>query len=131
LNEAITGRPAASEADTARDQAARGYEKDLATMARQADALDSRWRSFKSSCYEGRVAGAFVHEWFALWEPKAMQGAVSPGCGAAFADLRRMVEDIRTNVAAVNEAARQADIYPGTRRELLRRYRLDYAGWDK
>jgi S1-C subfamily serine protease len=67
LNEAMTGRPAVTEAETARGQAARGYEKDLAAIARQADALDGRWRSFKSSCYEGRVAGAFDHEWFALW----------------------------------------------------------------
>jgi hypothetical protein len=60
-----------------------------------------------------------------------MHGAVSPRCGAVFTDLRRMAEDIRSNVATANESARQADIYPGTRRELLRRYRLDYAGWDR
>jgi hypothetical protein len=131
LNEAMTGRPAASEANAARDRAAQAYEKELAAIGRQADALDSRWRNFKSSCYEGRVAGAFDHEWFALWDPKAMQGAVAPGCGAAFSELRGVAEEIRSNVVAVNEAARQADIYPGTRRELLRRYRLDYAGWDK
>jgi S1-C subfamily serine protease len=131
LNEAMAGRPAASEANAARDRATQIYEKALATVASQADGLDGRWRSFKSACYEGRVAGAFDHEWYALWEPKAMQGAVAPGCGAAFTELRRAAEDIRTNVVAVNEAARQADIYPGTRRELLRRYKLDYAGWDK
>jgi hypothetical protein len=60
-----------------------------------------------------------------------MQGAVAPGCGAAFGDLRRVAEDIRSTVVAVNEAGRQADIYPGTRRELLRRYKLDYAGWER
>jgi hypothetical protein len=131
LNEAMSGRTAANEANAARDRAAQSYEKELATIAHQAEALDGRWRSFKSSCYEGRVAGVFDHEWFALWEPKAMQGAVAPGCGAAFSDLRRGAEDIRSNVVAVNEAARQADIYPGTRRELLRRYKLDYTGWEE
>jgi hypothetical protein len=131
LNEAMSGRPAASEASAARDRSTQSYEKALATIASQADGLDGRWRSFKSSCYEGRVAGGFEHEWFALWEPKAMQGAVAPGCEAGFSELRRAADDIRTNVVAVNEAARQADVYPGTRRELLRRYKLDYAGWDK
>jgi hypothetical protein len=131
LNQAMSGRSAASDADAARERSVRAYEKDVATLARRADALDGRWRSFKSSCYEGRVVGAFDHEWFALWEPKAMQGAVSSGCGQAFNDLRRVAQDIRDDVATVNEAARQADIYPGTRRDVLRRHRLDYAGWER
>jgi hypothetical protein len=29
-------------------------------------------------------------------------------------------------VAAADEAARAADIYPGTRRDVLRKFRLDY-----
>ena len=43
----------------------------------------------------------------------------------------RVADDIRERVIAAAEAARQADVYPGTRREVLRRYRLDYAGWDR
>ncbi len=130
LNQAMGARPAASQASAARDQAASAFEKDVAAVAKKADALDARWRTFKGSCYEGRVVGAFDHEWFALWEPKAMQGAVSPGCGPLFGDLRRAAQDIHDYVMAINENARQADIYPGTRREVLRRYRLDYSGWD-
>jgi hypothetical protein len=34
-------------------------------------------------------------------------------------------------VIAADEAARQADVYPGTRRDVLRRWRLDYSGWSK
>jgi hypothetical protein len=34
-------------------------------------------------------------------------------------------------VADAEEAARQADVYPGTRRDLRRRYHLDYPGWDR
>ncbi len=36
-----------------------------------------------------------------------------------------------TAVAAADEAARRADVYPGARRDVLRRGRLDYAGWNK
>ena len=32
---------------------------------------------------------------------------------------------------AAQEAARRADVYPGTRRDLMRLHRLDYAGWDR
>jgi hypothetical protein len=31
----------------------------------------------------------------------------------------------------LGETARRADVYPGTRRDVLRKYHLDYAGWDR
>jgi len=121
----------ASPADQQRNDAAKEYEKLVALLARRANALDDEWRTFLHSCYEGRIVGAFDHQWFALWEPKAMQGAVSPGCGSLFSDVRREAHDIQQGVTAANEAARRNDVYPGTRRDVLRRYRLDYAGWDR
>ena len=60
-----------------------------------------------------------------------MQGTVPPGCQSAFGDIQRAADGIRDAVVAAGEAARQADVYPGLRRDLLRRYRLDYPGWDK
>jgi S1-C subfamily serine protease len=131
LNEAMSGRRTPADSDAARERSAKTYEQLIATLARRADALDERWRSFKRSCYEGRVVGVFDHEWFAFWDPRAMQGAVSPGCGSAFSDIRRVADDIRDAVFAAGEAARQADVYPGTRRDVLRRHHLDYPGWDR
>ena len=120
-----------SPADQNRMQATRAYEQLLGQVARKADGLDQAWRTFRKSCYEGAVVGTFDHEWFALWEPRAMQGAVSPGCGVYFGDIRTQANDIRNMAIAAEEAARQADIYPGVRRDLRRKYRLDYAGWDR
>ena len=120
-----------SPADQQRTEAARAYEQAVAQVARRADALDNRWLSFKGSCYEGRIAGAFDREWFAFWDQRAMQGAVSPGCGLAFNEIRRSAYDIRNEVVALGEAARRADIFPGVQRDVLRKYRLDYAGWDR
>jgi hypothetical protein len=120
-----------SPSDERRLEAARAYEQAIAQLARRADALDSRWRTFTGSCYEGRIGGGFDRPWFALWDPRAMQGAVPPGCGVAFNDVRRTAQDIRDEVLAYEEAARQADVYPGTRRDVLRRYRLDYSGWSR
>jgi S1-C subfamily serine protease len=131
LNAAMTGRPPATEADTLRDQGARAFEQAVGELARRADALDARWRDFQRVCYAGRVAGSFDREWFALWDPRAMQGVVAPACGPAFADIRRVAEEIHAGVLAAGEAARRADVYPGGQRETLRRHRLDYAGWDR
>jgi hypothetical protein len=58
-----------------------------------------------------------------------MQGAVAPGCGVFFGEFRQMADAIHDAVIAADEAARQADVYPGTRRDVLRRWRLD--GWSK
>jgi S1-C subfamily serine protease len=131
LNQAMSNTPSASGADASRDRATQTYERAVATTARSADALDDRWRSFVRNCYAGQIVGTFDHPWFALWDTRAMQGAVSSGCDGAFADIRRVADDIRSTIIALEEAARQADVYPGTRRDVLRRYRLDNPAWTR
>jgi hypothetical protein len=130
FNEAMSGRNV-SGADSLRDQAAARFEQTIAALARQADSIDARWTSFIKSCYDGRVVGVFDREWFALWDRRAMQGAVAAGCGVYFGDLERAAQQLRDDVLAADEAARQADVYPGTRREVLHRHRLDYDGWQR
>jgi hypothetical protein len=120
-----------SQTDQRRVNAERAYAQTLDGLARRASAMDERWRSFKAGCYSGRVAGNLDHEWFGFWDPKALPGAVAPNCESLWADLRGVAQAIRDDVMAANEAARQVDILPGTRRDLLRRYKLDYAGWER
>jgi S1-C subfamily serine protease len=131
LNEAMSGRSAGPATAPGIDRGSRAYEEALAAQSNRANALDEQWRAFKRICYQGRIADAPGREWFAIWTPSAMQGTVPPGCQSAFGDIRRAADGIRDAVAAAGEAARQADVYPGLRRDLLRRYRLDYPGWDK
>jgi S1-C subfamily serine protease len=121
----------ASPGEQRRLEGLKAYEQTIAELARRADALDSQWRSFQGACYAGRITGSFDRVWFALFEPRAMQGTVAPGCGAAFVDLRREAQDIRDGVVGADERARQADVYPGARRDVLRRGKLDYQGWNK
>jgi S1-C subfamily serine protease len=129
LNQAMSGKQGPGESDTVRDEGGRVYERAIDALARRADVLDGHWRSFTSTCYEGRIAGSFDHEWFALWDQRAMQGVVSAGCEPAFADIRRVAQDIRSGVLGAEEAARRTGVYPGTLRDVRRRHRLD--GWDK
>jgi len=132
LNEAMSGRPGASDAAGARDRATKTFEQAVLGLSRRADALDQQWTAFKRICYKGPVlAPSGGHEWFAIWDPKAMQGTVPQGCTSAFNDLQRVANAVRDEVIAAAEAARQADVYPGTRRDLLKRFRLDYPGWDR
>jgi len=131
MNDALASRPGASDTDRARTQAAQAYEQLLAGLARRADQLDRYWQRFKVECYEGKIAGNFDREWFSFFEPRMMQGAVSPGCGANFNEARTEANVIRNGVESAEEAARQADVYPGIRRDLRHKYRLDYRGWDR
>jgi len=121
----------ASPGEQRRLEGLKAYEQTIAELARRADALDGHWRSFQGACYAGRIAGSFDRDWFALFDPRAMQGSVSPGCGPAFVDIRREALDIRDGVVGADERARQADVYPGARRDALRRGKLDYQGWNK
>jgi hypothetical protein len=132
LNQVLSRPPSAtSEAENGRQQGGQAFERTIAQLARVADGLDDRWRSFVSVCYRGAIGGTFDRPWFALFDPQAMQGTVPSGCSAAFGDMRRTAERIRDEVLTADEAARRADVYPGARREVLRRFRLDYSGWNR
>jgi S1-C subfamily serine protease len=132
LNEAMSGRAGAPAAtDASRDRGTKVYGEAIAALARRADALDERWRAFKRICYQGIIAPTPGREWFAVWDPQAMQGTVPQGCTSAFADIQHAADGIRDDTLAAGEAARQADVYPGARRDVLQRYRLNYAGWDR
>ena len=128
LNQALNARTA-SDTDTARERATGAFDQVIGLLARRADALDDYWRRFKSTCYRGAVAGGYDREWFAIFDPRAMRGAVVEGCSNAFADARQQANDVRAGVIAADEAARRADVYPGTRRDILKKYRLDYPAW--
>jgi hypothetical protein len=118
-----------SESDAGRSDALRAYEQTIAALARRADSFDQRWLSFRRACYTGRIVGSFDREWFAVWNPRAMPGAVSPGCLDPWNDIREQAAGFRREIAAAEEAARQGDVFPGNRREVRQRYKMDYPDW--
>ena len=106
----------------------------VAAAAQRAQSIDDTWGRFKASCYGGTVPGgpsSFDREWFVLFEPQGLSGTVAPGCGAFFSDLRQNASTVRDAVLKAEEAARQAGVYPGVRREAKRVHRLDYPGWER
>jgi S1-C subfamily serine protease len=120
-----------SDADVMREKGLKAYELTLERAARRADSLDEYWRRFRASCYRGNVGGSFDREWFALWDARAMQGTVAPGCESSFAEAQRVAAEISQVVLGAEEAARTAGVFPGVRRDARRKYHLDYAGWDR
>jgi len=132
LSQTLNSRASGSDTDMAREQAGRAYEETIAQLAKRADALDDYWRRFRSAtCYLGAISGRFDREWFALFDRRAMQGSVANGCESSFTDAQQQANAVRDGVVAAEEAARRADVYPGMRRDVLRKYKLDYAGWQR
>jgi hypothetical protein len=43
-----------------------------------------------------------------------------------FNDFRQQANELRQAVVATDEAARRGDVYPGIRRDVLKKFRLDY-----
>lgn len=121
-------------AERARTDGARAYHDAIAAAAQRAQTIDDNWGRFKASCYSSTLPGdpgSFDREWFVLFEPQGLSGVVAPGCGAFFSDLRQNASTVRDAVLKAEEAARQAGVYPGVRREAKRVHRLDYPGWER
>ncbi|MCU1386366.1 MAG: hypothetical protein JWL71_5063, partial [Acidobacteria bacterium] len=131
LNETMGGNATSNQPDGARDHGARGYEAAINLLARRANALDEQWAAFTRICYRGRVVSVPGHEWFALIAANGIPDPVSPGCATALGSVQREAEAIRDEVLAAGERARETGVYPGTRRDILARYRLNYPGWDR
>jgi hypothetical protein len=129
LNGLSPALPSATE--QTRNDGLRTYEQTMAQLARRADTLDNSWRQFRAECYNGRIAGAFDRDWFAVFDARAMQGVAASGCGLWFTDIRREADEVGAGVIAAEEAARRSDVYPGVRREARRRHRLDHPSWDR
>ena len=120
---------APSESDRQQAQGARAYEARLVQLAQHADAMDQDWDRFLATGFQGRAEGTYDHPWYCLYVEGALKGSVTRGHERVYASLRARAEEIRNASRAFEDAARQAGVLPGVRRDLRRRYRLDYAGW--
>ncbi|MBS1768001.1 MAG: trypsin-like peptidase domain-containing protein [Acidobacteria bacterium] len=127
----LTPDGAPTESDRQREAGAKLYEARLAQLSRFADSLDRAWAQFMASGWDGKVSGNFDRGWYAMWNPGAMQGQPVLGYEQDYANLRSAADKLKAKLESTEEDARQAGVYPGTRRDLRHQYRLDYPGWDR
>jgi S1-C subfamily serine protease len=120
----------ATESDQAREAGLRRYEAQLAALARAADQMETAFAQFLAYYWDGRVAGHFERSFYALWEPGALQGSPVKGYEYRITELRQAADQLRSALRDVEEQARRDDVFPGTRRELRKHYRLEHRGWE-
>ncbi len=119
-----------TESDQAREAGLRRYATQLASLAHAADQMEASFARFLAYYWDGKVMGQFERSFYALWEPGALQGSPVKGYEYRITELRQAADQLRTALREVEEQARRDDVFPGTRRELRKRFRLEHRGWE-
>jgi S1-C subfamily serine protease len=122
---------APSQTDTIRSEGAAQFERAMQAIARRADSLDDYWERYRTACGPEAVANSGDRPWFGVWEKPTAAARANGQCSQWIGDITQMSSAIRSAMASADEAARGASVYPGVQRDLRRKYRMEWAGWDR
>lgn len=127
----VMGGP--SEGDQRRIDGANQLEKVFDWAARNSDQLDTSWDKGVRICVAGATRTSSSRAWFALWETNGVRLSTTTGydCASWLASMRGDALQIHAAMAKASEGARRIGVYPGTMRDLRRKYRLEWDGWDR
>ncbi len=121
---------ARSSTDLMRDEGTKRYSQIVEAVGRQAVQLDTYWNRIKVNC-PVRVAPGYDREWFGLWDGRAKLDTPDMSCGSAIQELEEMASEVRSAMGTAQEDARRASVLPGQLRDIRRRYRMDWPGFER
>jgi S1-C subfamily serine protease len=119
-----------SSIDSVRADGTRRYDQIVSTVARHAAQLDDYWIRIKANC-AFRAAPGYDREWFGLWDGRTVLTTPDYSCSSAVKDLEKLATDVRTAMSTAQEEARRSSVLPGQLREIRRRYRMAWTGFDR
>ena len=123
--------PNRSQSDTDRDQGSAFYDRTMQSLARRADSIDEYWGRFRTSC---RPPGSFTggdREWFAVWDRRPAVDPRDVHCTQWLNEITELANGLKGSMSAADETARAAAVYPGVRRDMRRKYKLAWDGWER
>jgi hypothetical protein len=123
--------PRTSDIEAQRTTGVQRYTANVAAIAARASTLDGAWMRYRVLCKITSVPAGHTREWFGLYDPASPLHRAPESCVTLLNDLQRQADAIRTEMIAAGELARHADVYPGNRREIQQRYRLEHPAWDR
>ena len=127
---AIVARP--TEAEAQRDALVLDYEKGMQVLARRADEVDTFWANVQRNCLLNPVNRADADRvWFVFRDAAATMKQADVWCSRQVDDVRQQAGAFGRALSQANDIARRAGVFPGTLRDLRRKYRLDWSGWDR
>ena len=121
---------ARSSTDLAREEGTRRYSQIVEAVGRHAVQLDTYWNRIKVNCTV-HVAPGYDREWFGLWDGRAKLDTPDMSCGSAVQELEQMASQVRSAMGTAQEDARRASVLPGQLRDIRRRYRMDWPGFER
>jgi hypothetical protein len=129
LNSAMSGRP---ENEQARDQGEAAYARAIEGAARESASIDDYWSRYATSCVSASMPSG-DRPWFSVFEPNGVTlGRRSNiDCRGWLDEVTAAARPVRTEVARATEAARRSGVNPGAMRDLRRRHRMEWSGWEK
>jgi S1-C subfamily serine protease len=118
--------------DALRAKGEQTYSQALAWAAQNGQQLDDYWNRYAQSCVisAGRSGD---RPWFAVLEPNGVSLNLSANinCQSWLDTMRTHAVPIKNTLDQAAEIARRSGVYPGVMRDLRRRYRLDWSGWER
>lgn len=126
----IAGGP--SESDQARAKGVDDYDEVVAWAERSSNNIDANWQRSARLCVAGSASTGGDRAWFALYVPDGVKVAVS-NLYDCFGWMDRMKADanqVKAEMDKAAEVARRQGVYPGTLRDIRRKHRMDWSGWN-
>jgi Trypsin-like peptidase domain len=120
-----------SAVDDAREAGARAFDRTMQALRGRADQIDEAWTTFRRRCSPRARSASGDREWFGVWDDRAGLVAPAGDCAAWLDEIVQAANQIRSAMVTADELARRAEVYPGVRRDLRRRHRLDWTGWER
>jgi hypothetical protein len=129
LTQMLGGRSAS---DDQRTRSEADYIRVLEWASKNAGELDNYWTRYANACVSA-VRPVGDRAWFAVLEPPGvtLSNNSAMDCASWLGTVRATAARIMEEMVKASETARQNGVYPGTVRDLRRRHRLDWAGWDR
>jgi len=120
-----------SEADSARAKGEQSYAQVLEWADRNSAQLDAYWGKYAGSCVSSSTRSG-DRPWFAVFETNGVRidPMSSLNCQGWLDTVQSNAAPIRAAIETAGEAARQNGVYPGVLRDLRRRYRMNWSGWE-
>jgi hypothetical protein len=121
-----------SASDDQRTRSEADYIRVLEWASKNAGELDNYWTRYANACVSA-VRPVGDRAWFAVLEPPGvtLSNNSAMDCASWLGTVRATAARIMEEMVKASETARQNGVYPGTVRDLRRRHRLDWAGWDR
>ncbi len=129
LNQAMGGP---GEGEDLRGRGEQAYTQALAWAAQNSQQLDDYWSKYAPQCVKASVQNG-DRQWFSVFETNGVTLSLTSNldCQGWLETLRSNAMPIRNTLDQAAEIARKSGVYPGVMRDLRRRHRLDWSGWER